>query len=47
MHITKCDICKKETDGKYVSADVGFFPKIEACYDCGLPTTYCKVFKKA
>ena len=28
---------KKETDGKYVSAGVGVFPKIEACYDCGLP----------
>ncbi len=38
MNITKCDICKKEVkDKKYVSAGVGWFPKIEACYECGAP----------
>jgi len=37
MNVTKYDLCKKETDGKYISAGVGFFPKIEVCYDHGLP----------
>ncbi|MEK7124480.1 MAG: hypothetical protein AAB877_02235 [Patescibacteria group bacterium] len=38
MNVTRCDICKKEVnDKKYVSAGVGWFPKIEACYDCGAP----------
>jgi hypothetical protein len=38
MNITKCDICKKDTKGKWVAAGTGFFHhSIEVCYDCGSP----------
>ena len=35
MNVAKCNIRKKDTKGKFVSAGKGFIHRIELCYDCG------------
>ena len=39
MHVTKCDICKKEIKGKTIFAGVEVFirPHTELCEYCGKP----------
>ncbi len=37
MRIIKCDLCKKQINGKPITAGLGFFPMVEFCEKCGAP----------
>jgi len=37
MRTIKCDLCKKEIDGKPVTAGIGVLSSVELCKKCGSP----------